>query len=103
MKIQVNDEEFDVLCKKWAKDPGTVVTVQSDLEKEKDYIQDCAQSICYLMFLQEIDHSLEGGKKESDGASIPSDKLLKSPLKRQEDTLEKIMLRIKTKVNYRIY
>ncbi|KAJ3086780.1 hypothetical protein HK100_008592, partial [Physocladia obscura] len=65
LKVDVSDEEFEVLCKRWSKSAAIranedescgTVTEESVLH---DPIKNCAERICYLMFLSELDNTLE--------------------------------------------
>jgi hypothetical protein len=69
MKVDVTDAEFDVLCKRWTKDEMSPVAQISP--GKKDYIQTCSESICYLMFLQELENGMAPEMRESAEASEP--------------------------------
>ena len=105
MKVQVTDEEFEVLCKAWPKEDFKT-------SNAKDYIQSVGECICYLKFLQELEELLEADKEPShpvdiskntsssssashQSASTSIQKSIK-PLTKQE--FDQLMIRIKSKV-----
>ncbi|KAI8927203.1 hypothetical protein BC831DRAFT_187984 [Entophlyctis helioformis] len=67
MKIDVTDEEFEVLCKCWTKSETGVEESRSrpsptggggedeDDQGRKDYIKDVSQNINYILFLEELE------------------------------------------------
>ena len=61
MKVNVTNEEFEVLCKKY-NDP-----IANELEKggPKGYIQKCGVIISYLKFLEDLDHGIDEELRES--------------------------------------
>jgi hypothetical protein len=69
MKVDVTDAEFDVLCKRWTKDEMSPVAQVH--QGNKDYIQTCSESICYLMFLQELENGMTPEMRESAEPSEP--------------------------------
>ena len=109
MKVDVTDAEFDVLCKRWTKDEMSPVPQIS--QGKKDYIQTCSESICYLMFLQELENGMAPEMRESAEASeqvIPSVKALPDRGARAAKSLtpeefQQLMSYIKAKVLPLIY
>jgi hypothetical protein len=93
MECDVNDEEFAVICKKWAK-------ITPDLVKQKDfnYINDRGTSVCYIHFLQEIEDAIA----ENAPTFKPLLKKKVSPPEEQPEVnhhseFEKLMMKIKIK------
>jgi hypothetical protein len=92
MECDVSEEEFDVICRKWAK-------ITPDLVKQKDfnYINDRGTDICYIHFLEQVE-------RESVEKPMFTNSVLKKVVKSAEvdvedphSEFEKLMMKIKTK------
>ncbi|KAJ2997789.1 hypothetical protein HDV02_005158 [Globomyces sp. JEL0801] len=96
MGYEVKEEEFEVLCKRWAKTPP--------LQKEEyNYINDVGTNICYFLFLKELENRVEMEERELNGKvmikSLGLKKKLNLNTNSQPNTTEfdQLMMKIKMK------
>ncbi|KAJ3109975.1 hypothetical protein HDU96_007005 [Phlyctochytrium bullatum] len=80
LKVNVTDEEFEILCKRWSKSSQEAAqslphaTQRQQLSSRpptRDPIKDGAEPICYLTFLEEVEQVMTGGGTPGGGGRRP--------------------------------
>jgi Ca2+-binding EF-hand superfamily protein len=96
MECFLPEEEFEVICKKWAKHTDT------NKEETYNYINDVGKNICYVLFLEEVEKGMKGEEDEEIYETVPLTKKAPESITPRVDVtnhtaFEKLMMKIKIK------
>lgn len=97
MECNLPEEEFEIICKKWAKNMP-----YSERNKEFNYVNDVGKNICYLSFLEELEKGMDPVEpRELESNRNMTKKPPSSPFQHRDETdhteIEKVMMKIKIK------
>lgn len=108
MKVDITQEEFDVLCKRWRQSPTGIeekVSTTSAKDEKFNFIKDCGTNICYFLFLEELERGMRRDSANqaddistSDNNEPETQGNLMHEINVEQEEYEKLMMKIKVKV-----